>query len=286
MPHPRPILAGNYSARVAAGFGWYTRRLFAKHFHAVRITPGSVPLLQSLDAHAGPVIIAMSHASWWDPLVAVLIGRTFLLQRSACAPMERAQLEKFAFFKRLGLFGVDPDDPSMLPAMGEYVRERFAKEPRPTLYITPQGRFADPRAPLEVRPGVAAIASAHPGCRVVCLAIEYPFWTDQRPEVLLHAREVMLGEGKSPSTPRWHQSILTTLQSAMSELAAVAIARDPAPLTLLVGKGGGINPVYDLWLRLRGKGRATIESDRVPGSVVPSLPRESTGAPRAKQAGT
>ncbi len=228
----------------------------------------------------------MSHASWWDPLVAVLIGRTYLLSRSACAPMERAQLEKFAFFKRLGLFGVDPDDPAMLAAMGEYVRERFANEPRPTLYITPQGRFADPRAPLEVRPGVAAIAAAHPGCRVVCLAIEYPFWTDQRPEVLLHAREALLGEGKAPSTPRWHQSILGTLEGAMAELAAVAIARDPAPLTVLAGKGGGINPVYDLWLRLRGKGRAMIESDRVPGSVVRPEPRESTGAPGAKQAGT
>ena len=236
----------------------------------MRVTPPSIPLIKGLDAHAGLVIIAMSHASWWDPLVAVLVGRTYLLSRSACAPMERAQLEKFAFFRRLGLFGVDPDDASMLPAKGAYVRERFLSEARPTLYITPQGRFADPRAPLEVRPGVAAIAAAHASCRVVCLAIEYPFWTDQRPEVLLHAREAALDASKAASTPRWHQAITTTLAAAMGELATLAMARDPRAFEVVVGRGAGqakVNPVYDLWLRLRGRGSGAIESARVPGTT-------------------
>jgi hypothetical protein len=205
--------------------------------------------------------------------------------------MERAQLEKFAFFKRLGLFGVDPDDPAMLPAMGDYVRERFEREPRPTLYITPQGRFTDPRSPLKVRPGVAAIASGHASCRVVCLAIEYVFWTDQRPEVLLHAREATLETGKSPSTPRWHTAITTTLEVAMGELAALAMARDPAPFSVLIGRDAtAVNPIYDLWLRLRGKGAATIQSERVPGSHNGTSrarpPLESTSPAPANRAST
>lgn len=256
------------------------------------MTPGSIALIGSLDAHPGPVIVALSHASWWDPLVVVVVARALLRSRSGCAPMERAQLEKFSFFRRLGMFGVDPDDAAMLTAMSAYVRERFEREARPTLFITPQGRFADPRTRLEVRPGVAAIAAAHASCRVVCLAIEYPFWSDQRPEVLLHAREAVLDPSRSVSTSRWHQAIAGALGAAMGELAVLAMARDPRAFAFVVGRGAGsarVNPVYDLWLKLRGRGSGAIESSRVPGTTGSSVDfrsRESGETRSANEAGT
>ncbi|MBL9000859.1 MAG: lysophospholipid acyltransferase family protein [Phycisphaerae bacterium] len=254
------VIPGAYSSRFAAGFGWYVRRLLRRSFHAVRLARGSGEILSAAADHEGPLILCMSHSSWWDPLVGVLLGRTYFPERSACAPMDREQLRKFAFFRRLGLFGIEPDDPASLSAMKSYVAARFAAEPRPTLYLTPQGRFVDPRAPIELRPGAAAVASATPGCRVLAVAFEYAFWLDQRPEVFIRCEAVPSGE--SGSTASWQRGMISAMRRNGSALSELVIARDPNAFTILIGGGGRINPFYDAWLRLRGRS-VSIDSARV-----------------------
>ncbi|NBV62900.1 MAG: hypothetical protein EBR71_00200 [Planctomycetes bacterium] len=59
-----------WSPRFTAFFGWYVERKLRGAFHAVRILPESDAALQAMRAHAGPVLVALNHASWWDPLIA------------------------------------------------------------------------------------------------------------------------------------------------------------------------------------------------------------------------
>lgn len=252
------LIPGRYSPRFAAGFGWYTRRLIAKSFHAVRLARGSDRALRDIGIHDGPVIIALSHASWWDPLIAVLLGRTFMPDRAGCAPMDATQLRKFGFFRRLGLFGIDPDAPESLEAMRGYVEARFRENPRTTLWLTPQGRFADPRAEIVVRPGAAAIAATMLTCRVLTVAVEYAFWLDKKPEVFLRCVPV----GAAGSTTAWQRAIVAAMRENAAALAGLVIARDPAAFEVLLGSGAGINPVYDAWLRAKGAS-AAIDSTRV-----------------------
>jgi len=258
-----PLWPAKPNAHVARFFHRYTRRLFAKKFHAVRFTPGSGDLLRALNDAPEPAIVAMNHASWWDPMVGVLLAAGATPDRRTFAPMELAQLEQFAFFRMLGVFGLDPEHPRAVEAMSAYVMAQF-DSPGASLWLTPQGSFADVRTPAKLRPGAAAVAAA--ACarfehvRVVTLAIEYGFWTDQKPEVFLHAEAVPTPD-HADSTTAWHRVLTRSLRGAQSHLAERVMSRDPASFELrpdLVGGRGDraraqVNPIYDLWLRLRGK---------------------------------
>lgn len=274
------LVPGQYTPRFVNVFGWYVQqRLVPKKFHAALAARGSAQALAGVDAFDGPVLVVMNHTAWWDPLVCLLVQRRWLPSRSSCAPMEADQLAKFGFFKRLGIFGIDPDDPASLEAMGAYVAQRFATDRRPTLWITPQGRFVDVRDPIEIRPGAAAIAARTPGLRVFSLAVEYGFWVDPRPELFLRIAEVPAPAGPL-STASWHRAILAGMRTNQSELGTLVRARDPAAFEAIVGgpRAGGTNPFYDLWLKIRGK-KATIESERLARSEA--VGRDGRSAQRA-----
>jgi hypothetical protein len=105
---------------------------------------------------------------------------------------------------------------------------------------------------LVLRPGVAALASRFPDCRVLSVAVEYTFWLDQKPEAFLRVREI--ARPAPVSTTSWHRAIAHVMETNAAALASLVIARDPAPFTTLIGgSSSGTNPLYNLWNRLRGR---------------------------------
>ncbi|MBL8991549.1 MAG: lysophospholipid acyltransferase family protein [Phycisphaerae bacterium] len=243
------------SDRVIGAFGWWLRRMFRKSFAGVWVARGVAPELRAVDAHHGPAIVLMNHASWWDPLVGLMLARELTPRRRLLAPMELDQLKKFGFFRRLGVFGLDPDRADALDAMVSYVRATFEADPRTAFWITPQGQFTDPRTPIRLRPGAATLAARTPtphGVRVVCVAVEYAFWTDQKPEVFLRFAGVSAPE--TPTTAGWTRAMTHAMQANADALAALVVARDHAAFEpVLAARRGGVNPLYDAWLRLRGR---------------------------------
>jgi len=137
-------------------FGRYAARLLRRSFAGVRLldpaTTGSPPELPS-----GPVIVAMNHASWWDPLVGLLLSQRLghlFGGRAHAAPMEAGALQRYGFFRWLGFYPVDRSSRrGLVRFVGE--SEAILDRPGAALWITPQGRFADPRErPLRVESGV------------------------------------------------------------------------------------------------------------------------------------
>ena len=254
-------------------FGWYVRRLFAKKFAAVRLARGSELVLASLEQDPRPALVTMSHSSWWDPLVGVLLMTQRMPSRSPLGPIDRHELARMGFMKKLGLFGIDPASAASLAPMVEYCVREMPRRPRCTLWITPQGRFKDVREPVRIKPGAAAIAArlstpGAGGCRAVALAIELNFWSDQRPEVFLRVADISPGTGVPLNTPAWHRAITAAMEENRTALTGLVSARDPAPFISLVGGDAPrIHPVYDLWLGLRGKRRA-IAPTRLPASTA------------------
>jgi len=244
-----PLLPAKPNPRFTRIFAWYSRRLLEKSFHAVRLARDTEPSLSAAAAHNGPLIILISHASWWDPLIGLFLTQRFTPApphgRASLAPMDLTQLKKMPFFRRIGIFGINPDDAASLPAMQHYIAEHFNSHPRPSLVLTPQGRFADPRATLTIRPGAAAIAAKHANVRVLSIAIEYAFHLDQKPEVFLRAQPVTLAPDRSPSTPHWHRAILAAMVDNAAQLASLVIARDPAPFTTLLGGKARAHSISD-----------------------------------------
>lgn len=261
---PTSVVPGAYDARFVRFFAWYVRRLFRKRFHAFRIATHTRPALAGLANHAGPVIVVMNHSSWWDPLVALMLGHELCPARTGCAPMDARELAKFGILKKLGIFGIDPDDARSLPAMARYVQDQFARDSRATLWITPQGRFMDAREPIVLRPGAAAIAARAKDVRVISLAIEFAFWVDQKPEVF--TRLAVVPAPAAPSTAHWHSAMTQAMQANADALAQLVRARDAAafePLSAAdAARDGSINPAMDLWLRLRGKKVALTDRTR------------------------
>jgi len=281
MNQPRYI-PPNESPRFAAWFeGWCRRNMIGKKFHALRVDREGAALLRSLAAEPGPLIIASNHVAWWDPLVMLTMQRVFFPDRSLRAPMDAAQLERFRIFRRLGIFGIDPDDPASLERMGAEVSRYFSETTRPTFWITPQGTFADVRAPIVVRPGVSKLAASTPGVRVLALAVEYPFWTDPKPEILVTARCVDT-PAHPDRTTAWQRAISAAMEANAARLSGLAIARNERDFESVVsreGRQGGY--FYNLWLRLRGKGGGIAAHRTDPVESAPPTTVESS--PNAKE---
>lgn len=256
------VIPGRYDPRVARVFRLIARSMIRRAFHALRFTPASLGTLDAVAQHDGPVVCCLTHAGWWDPMLGLLvhIERFAPHGRDGIAPIDAAVLGNIGIFRRLGLFGLDPDSPASMRTLTSYALGRMAQADRPTLWITPQGRFQDPRSPIEIRPGAAAVLARLHQPRALVLAIEYPFWDDKKPEMLAHAQEIPPPRAAG-STAAWHKALAAAMPDAAAALAAAAVTRNPANFQIVLGgRTGGTFPVYDWFMRLTGRDTAAIRT--------------------------
>ncbi len=194
------------------------------------------------------MVIYLNHAAWWDPLVCLVLRREFFPRRSAYGPIDAAALERYRFLKRLGFFAVEAGTTrgaaQFLKTSGAILEKEASG-----LFLTPQGKFADVRAPLILAPGIERLAARAPDANYLPLAIEYSFWEERKPEVLLafgQARPVSAGP-----------SLAHRLAELQAQLAAAAARRQPGEWKSLQKSRSGINLPYDFWrgtrARLRGE---------------------------------
>jgi hypothetical protein len=253
------LIPAEPSPRVARVFAAMVARKVRGAFHTVRLAQGSREVLASVDRGERSALVVLNHASWWDPILALIIAREFFPSRAPYGPMDRDELQRFGILKKVGIFGIDPDDAASLEAMRTYLVELAAREPRCALVLTPQGHFADVRDDVIPRPGAAAMAATLAPDRAVSIAIEYGFWVDQKPEIFVRAASIDCASG---GTLAWQRRITAAMRENQAALATIVRARDAAafePISrAFAAKTTGTNPMYDLWLRLTGR-RAAAE---------------------------
>lgn len=161
-------------------FAWVGRRMLAKQFHKVRVlVVGRPPVLE------GPFCVYLNHASWWDPLVVLLLAQRFYSNHVHYGPFESRALSRYRIWEKVGGFGVDLDSPAGAKRFLK-MSEAILKMRNGALWVTAQGRFADVRErPLALKRGVHALMLRHPDVIFLPLAVEYVFWEESRPELLL-----------------------------------------------------------------------------------------------------
>ncbi len=261
---------------------WIARRRFRKHFRAVRIS-GAERLAQFRSPdQCGPLLVYANHASWWDPLVSILLAQKLLPERRHYAPMDAEALERYAILKKIGVFGVDMHS---LRGAAQFLRKGLdLLAAGSVLWITPQGRFADVRErPIVFKPGLATLAARVPGCTVFPMAIEYVFWDERLPEVLLELGEpITVPPGTAPE--QLEQQMHTALLGLMERLREKSIQRDPALFHILLdgraGTGGFYQYIQRLHARLRGRAWQpdhTARPDRARPDRQRVLPDQGSG---------
>jgi 1-acyl-sn-glycerol-3-phosphate acyltransferase len=231
-------------------FNAYIRRYLRRHFHAVRIADFSkLPVDR-------PAVVYLNHAAWWDPLVCLFLVDQLFPGRPVFGPIDAAQLERYGIFRGLGFFGIEPGT-----ARGaiRFLRtaENVLHDPAHMLWLTPQGRFADPRErPVMLQEGLGHLARRARHAVFVPLAIEYPFWNDRLPEALVRfGAPVTADELPAPEIGGEAQSrfLASRLAQTQDDLARAAQKREPADFTTLLGGEAGVGGVYDAWRKLKAR---------------------------------
>jgi 1-acyl-sn-glycerol-3-phosphate acyltransferase len=229
-------------------FAAYSRGHLRRRFHGLRILKSALPPSES----PHPLVVYLNHAAWWDPLVCLLLARKFFPHRTAFAPIDAAMLARYRFFSRLGFFGVEQGT-----TRGGLAFMRTAQailtSPANALWLTPQGRFVDVRErPLRLQKGLGALATRSPNGAFIPLAIEYAFWTEPRPEILIAFGDLIVPATGRPAG-EWTNVLAAALAQAQEQLAAHSCRREPTEWLVLNRGKSGVNAIYDGWCSLRAR---------------------------------
>jgi 1-acyl-sn-glycerol-3-phosphate acyltransferase len=230
------------SPRMRRLFARILARRFRGAFHALRLS-GEAPALP----REARVVVCANHPSWWDPITFALLAAALFPGRRPFGPIEAAMLRRYGFMGRIGAFGVEPGPRGARAFLG--TSSAILAEPARMVWVTAEGAFADPRRrPLALRPGVARLMARERGLTLLPLAVEYPFWSESRPEALARFGPPLTGEDDAPG---WSARIDRALTETLDALAGDAVTREPARFRTLETGSTGVGGVYDLWRRAR-----------------------------------
>lgn len=250
--------------RILGGFHWYIPRYLRKHFHAVAVNQQQFQLAE-IEPNDSLVVYA-NHSSWWDPLVAMYCAKQLFNEFSFYAPIDAAALEKYKIFRKLGFF---PVEQHTLQGAKHFldVSLRLLEQPGNSVWVTPEGRFVDARDAAKFMPGISHLAhslqrrSSSRSTRTwfVSIAIEYTFWEERLPEILVWFGEPLLVEPETSlqSKAEWDERLENSLRTAQDHLAQAAINRDESVFEVMLSGKAGTSRIYDpwrkFWARVTGK---------------------------------
>lgn len=236
------------SGRLVRMFAAYNRRYLRRHFHTIRVLKSGLPP----GNFVGPVVIYLNHAAWWDPLACLHLAQTFFRHRASYAPIDAVALQRYSFFKYLGFYGVEQQ--STRGAI-KFLRTTCAilSSSRNAVWLTPQGRFMDVRErPLRLERGIGELATRLENVLFLPLAIEYAYWTEPRPEILVSFGEPAIpGNDSQQSAQEWTKFFSNALEEVQDELAARSCRRKLGEWRILDQGTSGVGVIYDTWRRLR-----------------------------------
>lgn len=245
MPEAEPCvpLPDDPRSVIKARSRWWTKqigrsfeRLAVRHFNQVRIAKWGTPQVTT-----APLAVCSNHPGWWDPVAFVLLHRRYFADLASFGPMDEKAFRQYPFFSKLGIFGIEPDSARGAKRFLKIAQAVFS-ETQSCLWITGQGHFADVREPLTLKSGLARAAVKAENLTILPLAIEYVFWQEKLPEMLVAFGNPVRGHN---DVAGWQDALTTELSNTMQRLAVDASSRDPARFITLMDGTKGIGGLYD-----------------------------------------
>ncbi|XZE43570.1 lysophospholipid acyltransferase family protein [Pirellulaceae bacterium SH467] len=253
------------------GFCWYARGMVRKQFSSFGWATDQV--LTEIDPNDALVVCA-NHASWWDPIVAMLLRQALMPERTFYAPIDAEQLENYAVLKKMGFYGVQLQSFSGAHHFLSTSKAILAM-PNTSIWITPEGRFCDVRDLSQpLMPGLAHLATKVERTVFLPLAIEYPFWDDARPHVFIRfGTPLRVDIGGLKSKGEWNDAILQPFRQNQKELADLVIRRDPNQFGYLIPN----RPQRLNWYDFARSWAAWVQGKRFDPRHSARLPRPRNG---------
>jgi len=231
-----------------AFFHFMFSRFFAKHMRAARVARWGMPG----EYGKRPLVVFANHPGWWDGVAFMLLSQALFRPRTMFIPMDAAALSRYGFMTRIGVFGIETGTPRGAVAFLRTAKDVLAAPDR-MLWMNAPGRFSDVRErPVPIAPGMTRLAEMAPDALFIPLALDYPFWTERKAEMLAAFGPPIEGatlaaldrDARGPA-------LSAALGATMDRLALDAIARDPARFETLLRGPEGMGGVWQLWRRIR-----------------------------------
>ncbi|HEV7265886.1 MAG TPA: lysophospholipid acyltransferase family protein [Falsiroseomonas sp.] len=237
---------GRYDPRRMAFFHFMFRRFFQKHMRAVRVARWGMPR----DHGSRPLVVFANHPGWWDGVAFMLLSRALFPRQRMYIPMDAAALARYPFMRRIGVFGIEAGTPRGAVAFLRLAREVLAA-PNRMLWMNAPGRFSDVRErPVPIAPGMTRLPEFAAGAVFVPLALDYPFWTERKAEMLCAFGAPLDGAALVAMDRDARAAALSAaLAATIDRLAEDAIARDPARFETLLRGREGMGGLFQLWRR-------------------------------------
>jgi len=170
----------------------YNRRLLRKYFHAMWVL--GEDRVGRLDRSV-PIVLCGNHSCWWDPLVDFHFSHD-VFRLDGYAMMEERQLERYGFFRWIGVFSVRRESPRDAVASLRYASS-ILDRPNRALWIYPQGVMLPSDArPLGFQTGIGRLAQMLARAQYVPFVHRYEFIGDQRPEVFTQYGQPIVPDGR------------------------------------------------------------------------------------------
>jgi hypothetical protein len=186
-------------------------------------------------------------------LILLLLKDVVAPGRSAYGPVDAAAIERYAMFKRMGFFGVDQNSTRGAVQFLRLSRAILGR-PQTSLWLTPQGRFADVRERPVFRRGLGMLAARCERALFVPAALEYPFWEERLPEALAWVGEPIVVDSRDAADEaRWTSVLESRLAETQTKLADASIRRDAAAFRTVLAGRSGVGGVYDVWRGLKAR---------------------------------
>ena len=162
-------------------FKTYLMRLFRKNFTSMHIL-GSIPDLPADQ----PLIILPNHSSWWDGFFVYHLNSVYF-ERPLYLMMLQEQLNNYPFFRRIGAYGINPENPDAVRKSISYTT-RVINQPAircAAVCIFPQGELISwYQQPLIFKKGIdVIIRRIQKPTAVLQLIIRIEFLEEQFPQV-------------------------------------------------------------------------------------------------------
>ena len=241
-----------FDPRRMAFFHFMFGRFFARHMRALRVAAWGLPR----DYGHRPLIVLANHPGWWDGVAFMLLSQALFPGRTMFIPMQAEALSRYRFMTRIGVFGIEGGSPRGAVAFLRTARHVLAAPDR-MLWMNAPGRFSDPRErPVPIAPGVIRLPEMAPDALVIPLALDYPFWTERKAEMLAAFGEpIEAAVLNAMDRDARLTAISDALGAAMDRLAEDAISRDPARFRTLQRGREGMGGIFELWRRTRALAR-------------------------------
>lgn len=243
-------------------FAWYSRRLFRRHFNALRVA--MPPELRAMDRRY-PVIFYGNHAYWWDGFWSQLCTEElFDNTQNLHIIIGEPELQKHRFFTRLGAFSIDRQNPRSAMESVNYAADILShtaqNRRQQALWLFPQGRIehVDHR-PLGFYQGTAAIIERtlrkKEALYTVSVVSRIEYLEEQKPELLLAFGPPELhrsGEG-TMSKKELTAAMERTTSSNLDRLKEELMSRDLSRFQTLLEGTPSINRRVERWKRRNAK---------------------------------